>query len=79
MKEKQITKIVFETLDGQQFDTEKEAKEHEKELFEDTFSLKDVATILKEDCKSRATCMGCCFYKGDSQCALVATPQNWIF
>lgn len=79
MKEKQITKVVYETVDGQQFDIEKEAKEHEKELFEDTFSLKDIATILKEECKNRATCVGCSFYKGGSRCALDMSPQYWIF
>jgi hypothetical protein len=79
MKEKQVTKIVYETVDGQQFDTKEEAKEHETKLFKDTFSLKELATMLKEYCIGRATCSCCPFYDEKDVCGLItSTPDDWI-
>lgn len=79
MKEKQITKVVYETVDGQQFDTKEEAKEHETELFKDTFSLKELAIMLAESCNERSTCAGCPFYEGRDVCCLnISTPDDWI-
>lgn len=80
MKEKQITKIVYETIDSQQFNTKEEAKEHENKLFLATFSSKEIATMLKESCIGRSTCVGCPFYEGRDVCSLiVSTPDSWVF
>lgn len=79
MKEKKITKVVFETVDGQQFDTEEEAKEHEKNLFKDIFSLEGIAVILKEECQKRLNCANCPFYDNENFCChLAKAPDRWI-
>lgn len=80
MKEKQVTKVVYETVDGQQFDTKEEAKEHETKLFKDTFSLKELATMLKEECRNSTKCVYCPFFDNKNCCCLLApTPDGWVF
>ena len=80
MKEKQVTKVVYETVDGQQFDIEEEAKEHEKNLFIDIFSLEGIALMIKESCIERGKCMCCPFYDSRGFCGLVTTtPEKWKF
>ena len=44
---KEIKKTVYETVDGQQFDIESEAKEHEAKIFSNCTTIEDVAAILK--------------------------------
>lgn len=79
MKEKQITKTIFETLDGQQFDEKNNAKQHEINLVINNFSEKEIALMLKQICEGRRTCVGCPFYEGHDNCALNGTPDSWIF
>lgn len=78
MKEKKIRKVVYEAVDGQQFDTKEEAKEHEIELFKDAFSLKELATMLKEECKNITKCECCPFYDNKNFCCRIAiNPSQW--
>lgn len=80
MKEKQVTKVVYETVDGQQFDTKEEAKEHETKLFKDIFSLKELATMLKEECQNSTKCGYCPFFDNKNcRCLLASTPDDWVF
>lgn len=80
MKEKQVTKTIFETLDGKQFDKKDDAKQHETNLFLNNFSQKEIAIMLREICKERVGCAGCPFYEGRDVCVLVTTtPDEWIF
>lgn len=75
---REITKIVYETIDSQQFNTKEEAKKHETELFLATFSSKEIAAMLKKMCNKKSTCANCPFYDGVSICVLkTTTPNLW--
>lgn len=79
MKTKQITKTIFETLDGRQFDKKEDAKRHETSLIINNFSEKEIALMLKQICEDRCDCVGCSFYEGNNHCSLNATPDTWTF
>ena len=80
MREKRITKTVFVTLDGKQFDKKEDAKQHETDLVINNFSEKEIAIMLKEICRERRSCVGCPFYEGNDRCSLISTvPADWIF
>lgn len=79
MKEKQVTKTIFETLDGKQFDKKDDAKQHETNLIIKNFSGKEIALMLKQICEEKWSCVGCPFYEGNDHCALNATPDSWTF
>jgi hypothetical protein len=79
MKEKKITKTIFETLDGKQFDKKDDAKQHETDLVINNFSEKEIALMLKDICIERTSCVGCPFYEGNDKCAIAYTPDSWTF
>lgn len=75
---KEIKKTVYETVDGQQFDIESEAKEHEAKIFFNCTTIEAVAAILKKYCENRV-CDGCPFrHKTDHYCILKRyNPEFW--
>lgn len=79
MKVKEIKKIVYETVDGQQFDIESEAKEHEVEIFSNCITIEAAAAILKKYCENRENCDNCPFeHKTSYYCILKRdAPEGW--
>lgn len=81
MKVKEIKKTVYEAIDGQQFDTESEAKEHEIEIFASSIPIETVATTLKKYCENKKNCEACPFEDKDfyeCECKLKREfPVNW--
>ena len=79
MKIKEIKKTVYETIDGQQFDIESEAKKHETEILSDCITIEAAATILKKHCKNKTSCDDCPFeHKTFYDCMLKRDiPEGW--
>jgi hypothetical protein len=79
MKVKEIKKTVYETIDGQQFDIESEAKEHEAEILSDYITIEAAATVLKKHCEKTMDCSDCPFEnKIHYECKLKRDmPESW--
>jgi len=61
MKVKEIKKTIYETMDGQQFDIESEAKEHEAEILSDYITIETAVAILQKHCEKTGDCSDCPF------------------
>lgn len=76
---KEIKKTVYETVDGQQFDIESEAKEHEAEIFSNYVTIEAAAAILKKHCENKSACDDCPLkHKTFYDCMLKRDiPEDW--
>lgn len=80
MKEIKVTKTMYETIDGRRFETQAEAKDHEKKLE----SHKDIITCairIKEMCDKYVQygeCSSSCPFKKEYDCCILDdSPCDW--
>lgn len=70
MLKKTVTKEVWEAFDGKQFDTERDAIAHEKEVIDANFSTEQLLFLFRERISS-IPCEACPFHsKTISDCQL---------
>ena len=73
MKEKEVTKIVYVTADGREYQSKTDAIKHEKELAQN-LDPQLLAIVLSEKCNTiqdmEGGCKNCPFFENDADCIL---------